>query len=102
MEYSNCPRGFTGSRARSARNASCRNNLHQIGLALANYEQALTEARAKAGAIAKATRDKMTAEIEAERAKVDAQITAKLTEAENRIAETKSKGKKKELAGAAA
>jgi F-type H+-transporting ATPase subunit b len=60
-------------------------------LALANYEQALTEARAKAGAIAKATRDKMTAEIEAERAKVDAQITAKLTEAENRIAETKSK-----------
>ena len=59
--------------------------------ALANYEQALSEARAKAGAIAKATRDRMTAEIEVERAKVDAQIAAKLAEAENRIAETKSR-----------
>jgi F-type H+-transporting ATPase subunit b len=59
--------------------------------ALLNYEQALAEARAKAGAIAKATRDKLTAEVDAERAKVDAQISAKLAEAESRIAETKSK-----------
>ena len=44
--------------------------------ALANYEQALSEARAKAGAIAKAMRDRMTAEIDKERAKVDAQIAA--------------------------
>ena len=36
--------------------------------ALANYEQALGDARAKAGAIAKDVRDKLTAEIDNERA----------------------------------
>ena len=59
--------------------------------ALANYEQALGDARAKAGAIAKTMRDKLTAEVDKERAKVEAQIAAKLAEAESRIAETKSK-----------
>ena len=59
--------------------------------ALANYEQALAEARAKAGAIAKAMRDKLTAEVDKERAKVEAQIAAKLADAESRIAETKSR-----------
>ena len=59
--------------------------------ALANYEQALGAARAKAGAIAKTMRDKLTAEVDKERAKVEAQIAAKLAEAESRIAETKSK-----------
>jgi F-type H+-transporting ATPase subunit b len=58
--------------------------------ALANYEQALGEARAKAGAIAKTMRDKLTAEVDNERGKVEAQIAAKLVEAEKRIAETKS------------
>ena len=42
--------------------------------ALANYEQALGEARAKASAIAKDMRDKLTAEVDEERAKVDAEI----------------------------
>ena len=59
--------------------------------ALANYEQALGDARAKAGAIAKTMRDKLTAEVDKERTKVEAQIAAKLAEAESRIAETKSK-----------
>ena len=59
--------------------------------ALANYEQALGDARGKAGAIAKTMRDKLTAEVDKERAKVEAQIAAKLAEAERRIAETKSK-----------
>jgi F-type H+-transporting ATPase subunit b len=59
--------------------------------ALANYEQALGEARAKAGAIAKTMRDKLTAEVDKERGKVEAQIAAKLAEAENRIGETKTK-----------
>ena len=59
--------------------------------ALANYEQALGDARAKAGAIAKTMRDKLGAEVERERAKVEAQISAKLAEAESRIAETKAR-----------
>jgi F-type H+-transporting ATPase subunit b len=59
--------------------------------ALANYEQALGDARAKAGGIAKIMRDKLTAEVDKERTKVEAQIAAKLAEAESRIAETKSK-----------
>jgi F-type H+-transporting ATPase subunit b len=59
--------------------------------ALANYEQALSDARAQAGTIVKTMRDKLTDEVGKERAKVDAQIAAKLTEAETRIAETKSR-----------
>jgi F-type H+-transporting ATPase subunit b len=59
--------------------------------ALANYEQALSDARAQAGTIVKTMREKLTDEVGKERAKVDAQIAAKLTEAETRIAETKSR-----------
>ena len=59
--------------------------------ALANYEQALGEARAKANAIAKSMRDTLTAEVDKERAKVGAAIAAKLAEAERRIADTKAK-----------
>jgi F-type H+-transporting ATPase subunit b len=59
--------------------------------ALANYEQALAEARAKSNAMAKSMRDKLTAEVDKERAKVDAAIAAKLSEAERRIADTKGK-----------
>lgn len=60
-------------------------------VALADYEQALGEARTKANAIAKGMRDKLTAEVDKERAKVDAAITAKLAEAERRIADTKAR-----------
>ena len=59
--------------------------------ALANYEQALSEARAQAGTIVKSMRDKLADEVGKERAMVDAQIAAKLAEAETRIAETKSR-----------
>jgi F-type H+-transporting ATPase subunit b len=59
--------------------------------ALSSYEQAMGDARAKAGAIVKTMRDNIAAEVDKERAKVDAQVTAKLAEAESRIAETKTK-----------
>ena len=59
--------------------------------ALANYEQALAEARAKSNAMAKSMRDKLTAEVDKEHAKVDAAIAAKLSEAERRIADTRTK-----------
>ncbi len=59
--------------------------------ALAEYEQALSEARAKANAMAKGMRDKLTAEVDKERAKVEAEIAGKLAEAERRIADTKSR-----------
>jgi len=59
--------------------------------ALANYEQALSDARAQAGTIVKSMRDKLADEVGKERAMVDAQIAAKLAEAETRIAETKSR-----------
>jgi F-type H+-transporting ATPase subunit b len=59
--------------------------------ALANYEQALADARAKASAVAKTMRETLNSEVEKERAKVEAQIAARLAEAESRIAETKSR-----------
>jgi F-type H+-transporting ATPase subunit b len=59
--------------------------------ALATYEDALATARAKATAIAKETRDKLAAEIDAERGRVESQITAKIAEAEGRIGATKDK-----------
>jgi F-type H+-transporting ATPase subunit b len=59
--------------------------------ALAEYEQALAAARAKANALAKGMRDKLTAEVDKERGKVEAEIAAKLTEAERSIADTKSR-----------
>jgi F-type H+-transporting ATPase subunit b len=59
--------------------------------ALAAYEQALADARGRANAIAKETRDKLASEVDKERAKVEAQIAAKLAEAEASIAQTKGK-----------
>lgn len=59
--------------------------------ALANYEQALTEARNKANAIVKDMRDKLSAEVDAERAKVEAQINEKLAQAEKSMADTRAK-----------
>jgi len=59
--------------------------------ALAAYEQALAEARGKAGGIIKTMRDGLTAEVDKERARVEAQIAQKVAEAEARIEQTKSR-----------
>ena len=58
--------------------------------AIAAYEQALAEARAKAHAIAQETRDKLSAEVEAERSEVEAKIAEKTADAEARIQASKS------------
>jgi len=57
--------------------------------ALANYEKALADARARAQAIANQTREAQAAEAEAARKKVEDALAAKLTEAEKTIAATK-------------
>lgn len=53
--------------------------------AIAAYEQALAEARAKAHAIAQETRDTIGAEVEAEGRKVETSLAEKTAEAEARI-----------------
>ncbi|MFM1813831.1 MAG: hypothetical protein RLZ98_526 [Pseudomonadota bacterium] len=58
--------------------------------ALAAYEEALAEARAKAHKIASETRDSLGREVEAKRQDVERQIADKLVDAERRIAETKA------------
>jgi len=58
--------------------------------ALNNYERALGEARGKAQAIVKDMRNTLSAEMEKERSTVETQITAKLADAEARIAQTKA------------
>ena len=58
--------------------------------ALAAYEAALAEAKAKAHAIAQETRDKLNAETERQRAEVEATLATKTAEAEARIEETKA------------
>ncbi len=59
--------------------------------ALATYEQALNDAKSNAGGIAKETRAKLAADVDREKTAVDAQMNAKVTEAEARIAATKTK-----------
>jgi len=59
--------------------------------ALASYEQALTDAKGNAGAIAKDTRAKLAAEVDKDKAAIDAKMNAKIVEAEARIAATKTK-----------
>ena len=59
--------------------------------AIASYEAALAEARAKAQAIATDNRNKLTAEIDGERAKLDAALGAKIAVAEKTINAAKSK-----------
>jgi F-type H+-transporting ATPase subunit b len=59
--------------------------------ALAAYEQALSDARQKASSLAKDMREKLTAESDKERGTVEGQLSAKLAEAEQRIAATKSR-----------
>lgn len=59
--------------------------------ALKSYEQALADARTRAGGIARDNRAALQAETDKERAKVEAEIAAKLAEAEKRISATKTK-----------
>jgi F-type H+-transporting ATPase subunit b len=58
--------------------------------AIAGYEQALAAARARAQAIARASREQMTAEIAKQRSEIDAQIAGRMTTAESRITELKN------------
>lgn len=59
--------------------------------ALADYEKALADAKGKASEIAKSTRDGLAAEVDKERHKVESEITARVSTAEKRIADSKSK-----------
>jgi F-type H+-transporting ATPase subunit b len=55
------------------------------------YEATLADARARAHGIAQANRDKLAAEIDAERAKLDRALGAKIAEAEKKITASKMK-----------
>ena len=57
--------------------------------AIAAYEQALAEARAKAHSIARANREKLDADVDAKRNAAEAGLQEKLVEAEARITEIK-------------
>lgn len=57
--------------------------------AIADYEKALADARARGQSIARQARDEVTAELGKRRAEIDAQINAKMTDAEGRITELK-------------
>ncbi len=59
--------------------------------ALANYEQAMNEAKARSQKISQENRDALTAEINKERAAVESRINAQALEAEKRIAAAKSR-----------
>jgi F-type H+-transporting ATPase subunit b len=59
--------------------------------AVAEYEKALAEARGKAHAIARETRDRLNAEVDKERGKLDAELAAKIAAAEKSIQATRSK-----------
>jgi F-type H+-transporting ATPase subunit b len=59
--------------------------------ALAGYEQALVDAKSKAGNIAKEAQGKLTADIDRERAGVEKTIATKLADAESRITTMKNK-----------
>lgn len=58
--------------------------------ALAAYEQALADARARAQTIANETRDKQQAEADTRRKALEAELNVKLAEAEKTIAATKT------------
>lgn len=58
--------------------------------AIANYEQALAEARANAQTIAQEARNELQTEVDKERAEVERQISEKLVEAEKRITTSKT------------
>lgn len=58
--------------------------------AIASYETALAEAKAKAQAIATQSRDAIQADLAAKRSAAESELAAKVTAAEARIAETKT------------
>lgn len=58
--------------------------------AIAAYEQALAEARAKAHGIAQGARDKSKAEIDRQRTAIEADLGSRMDEAEKRIGEVKA------------
>jgi F-type H+-transporting ATPase subunit b len=58
--------------------------------AIADYEAALAEARAKAHVIAQDNRNRLAAELDGERAKLDAALAKKIGEAEKAIAASKA------------
>jgi F-type H+-transporting ATPase subunit b len=60
-------------------------------MAIADYEQALAQAKGNASAIAKATRDKLASEVDIERSRVESSLGEKIALAEKQIAETKAK-----------
>lgn len=62
----------------------------QTDAAIAAYEKALAEAKAKAQGIANETREAIQADIAAKRSAVEADLTAKVGTAEARIAQTKA------------
>ena len=59
--------------------------------ALADYEASLASARGRASGIAKDIRDKLGAEVDAERAKVERQVASRLADAEKRIDDMKAR-----------
>jgi F-type H+-transporting ATPase subunit b len=59
--------------------------------ALQTYEKALSDARGSASAIARQTRDELSAEVEKERKAIEDQLASKLADAEASIAATKTK-----------
>lgn len=59
--------------------------------ALSGYEQALADAKAKAGSIAKEAQGKLAADIDRERGNVEQTIAAKVADAEKRIGAMKTK-----------
>jgi F-type H+-transporting ATPase subunit b len=59
--------------------------------ALTDYETSLASARSRAGGIAKEIRDRLAADVEAERGKVEAQVNGRIEDAERRIADMKSR-----------
>lgn len=59
--------------------------------ALADYEKALADARAKASGIAKETREQISAQTQSKKAGVEKTLAAKLADAERRISESKVK-----------
>lgn len=61
----------------------------QTEQAIAAYEAAIAEARAKAGGIAQDTRDRLGAETERQRAALEEQLAAKTAEAEAKIGAAK-------------
>jgi F-type H+-transporting ATPase subunit b len=62
--------------------------------AIASYEQALAEARGKAHGIAQKSRDKITAEVDAEAVKADELLASASADAEARISASKAKAMK--------